>query len=372
MQISSPHTYPSGLGDYVRVFSIDYLHYPLLIALNDLITCPMTLIWSHLINSTASPCDKGCLSMTPNSIITFPPSEGSPPQSGNTHSSRHSYLTNEMAMETFHGLPGAEFAQPFIRKPTADNSRNERNSLGYSGLYQQEPYVEWHQIHPMACQYPKLQNSFQLSPSNDERMQSDVLIREPDENFVSEYTWPQYYEPGVPMPDSIEPGFASGYFVHSPQQNCANGLTNLDGLDNIILDSPTEHEQLSISHSPKMGIQISSNTSSGFRGTPTLVDTSSSKASDNGEGDSGDGNLSTVEERISDAPYAKLIYKALMEAPNHSMVLQDIYQWFIDNTGKGSSVSTGWRNSIRHNLSMNAVSDSRQEDPHILRNLGIP
>jgi hypothetical protein len=56
-----------------------------------------------------------------------------------------------------------------------------------------------------------------------------------------------------------------------------------------------------------------------------------------------------------DEPYAKLIYRALMSAPNHAMVLQEIYQWFRDNTAKGSSDSKGWMNSIRHNLSMNAV-----------------
>lgn len=57
----------------------------------------------------------------------------------------------------------------------------------------------------------------------------------------------------------------------------------------------------------------------------------------------------------ADEPYAKLIYKALLSAPNHSMVLQDIYQWFRENTAKGSPDSKGWMNSIRHNLSMNAV-----------------
>ena len=54
-------------------------------------------------------------------------------------------------------------------------------------------------------------------------------------------------------------------------------------------------------------------------------------------------------------PYAKLIYRALMSAPNHAMVLQEIYQWFRDNTTKGNSDTKGWMNSIRHNLSMNAV-----------------
>ncbi|CAD6441729.1 dc8c2459-97a9-41ee-940f-0d3d8b19f99a [Sclerotinia trifoliorum] len=54
-------------------------------------------------------------------------------------------------------------------------------------------------------------------------------------------------------------------------------------------------------------------------------------------------------------PYAKLIYRALMSAPDHSMVLQEIYRWFRENTTKGSSDTKGWMNSIRHNLSMNAA-----------------
>ena len=56
-------------------------------------------------------------------------------------------------------------------------------------------------------------------------------------------------------------------------------------------------------------------------------------------------------------PYAKLIYKALLSAPGHRMVLKDIYDWFIAHTDKSKNPSQkGWQNSIRHNLSMNGVS----------------
>ncbi|KAK2625523.1 hypothetical protein QTJ16_004835 [Diplocarpon rosae] len=61
------------------------------------------------------------------------------------------------------------------------------------------------------------------------------------------------------------------------------------------------------------------------------------------------------DEHSSEEPYAKLIYRALMSRPDHSMVLQEIYQWFRDNTHKGGTDSKGWMNSIRHNLSMNAA-----------------
>jgi Forkhead domain len=58
----------------------------------------------------------------------------------------------------------------------------------------------------------------------------------------------------------------------------------------------------------------------------------------------------------AEEPYAQLIYRAFMSQPRHAMTLQEIYQWFRENTDKANSESKGWQNSIRHNLSMNAVS----------------
>ena len=55
-------------------------------------------------------------------------------------------------------------------------------------------------------------------------------------------------------------------------------------------------------------------------------------------------------------PYAKLIYRALMAAPDHQMVLKDIYEWIAKNTDKARDPAfKGWQNSVRHNLSMNGV-----------------
>lgn len=58
----------------------------------------------------------------------------------------------------------------------------------------------------------------------------------------------------------------------------------------------------------------------------------------------------------TDPPYSQLIYQALKETKGHRLQLQDIYTWFEKNTNKGKDESKGWQNSIRHNLSMNAVS----------------
>ncbi|EAQ93813.1 hypothetical protein CHGG_02048 [Chaetomium globosum CBS 148.51] len=52
-------------------------------------------------------------------------------------------------------------------------------------------------------------------------------------------------------------------------------------------------------------------------------------------------------------PYAQLIYRAFLSTPRQAMTLQEIYQWFRENTDRGKSANKGWQNSIRHNLSMN-------------------
>ncbi|KAI9830289.1 MAG: hypothetical protein M1826_004900 [Phylliscum demangeonii] len=62
-------------------------------------------------------------------------------------------------------------------------------------------------------------------------------------------------------------------------------------------------------------------------------------------------------------PYAKLIYRALLEAPDHRLPLKRIYEWFIQNTDKSKNPSQkGWQNSIRHNLSMNGAFRKVQQD----------
>ena len=60
---------------------------------------------------------------------------------------------------------------------------------------------------------------------------------------------------------------------------------------------------------------------------------------------------------MSGVPYAKLIERALLEAEGNRLYLKDIYAWIEINTDKAvNSSSNGWKNSVRHNLSMNGVS----------------
>lgn len=86
---------------------------------------------------------------------------------------------------------------------------------------------------------------------------------------------------------------------------------------------------------------------------------SSTSSEEDEDDDEDEGGQEEEEEKVSkyDQPYAQLIYKVLMQAPGHRMVLQDIYSWFQRNTLKPvGSTTGGWQNSIRHNLSMNRVS----------------
>uniref|UniRef100_A0A914Z654 Forkhead box protein O n=1 Tax=Panagrolaimus superbus TaxID=310955 RepID=A0A914Z654_9BILA len=57
--------------------------------------------------------------------------------------------------------------------------------------------------------------------------------------------------------------------------------------------------------------------------------------------------------------YSDLILKALEAAPDGRMKLNEIYQWFIDNVKyfserAGQEEASGWKNSIRHNLSLHS------------------
>ena len=70
------------------------------------------------------------------------------------------------------------------------------------------------------------------------------------------------------------------------------------------------------------------------------------------------GDETDADGSVNSEPYAQLIYRALKSAPEHKMVLKEIYEWFEKNTGKANDPSSkGWQNSIRHNLSMNGVSN---------------
>lgn len=51
--------------------------------------------------------------------------------------------------------------------------------------------------------------------------------------------------------------------------------------------------------------------------------------------------------------YIGLIAMAILSSQEKKMVLSEVYQWIIDNYPYFRTRGPGWRNSIRHNLSLN-------------------
>lgn len=62
-------------------------------------------------------------------------------------------------------------------------------------------------------------------------------------------------------------------------------------------------------------------------------------------------------EDSADPCYAQLLHRCLKEAPDHTMSLRELYEWVSQHSQKAKDLKNrGWQNSVRHNLSMNAVS----------------
>lgn len=61
----------------------------------------------------------------------------------------------------------------------------------------------------------------------------------------------------------------------------------------------------------------------------------------------------------TDPCYARLLYRCLKEAPDHILSLRELYDWVREHSQKAKDPKNrGWQNSVRHNLSMNAVRPS--------------
>jgi hypothetical protein len=169
-------------------------------------------------------------------------------------------------------------------------------------------------------------------------------------------TWPFPYDPGMLGENSMPLGDfdPSTYMMDTNKYATQNHPVARSALECTTQPSYREFARLSISRSPPKVEEDTmgpDDTPCDKKATFRML---SSESSEEG-GSSREATAMELEDHATDEPYAKLIYRALMSAPNHSMVLQEIYQWFRDNTVKGSSDTKGWMNSIRHNLSMNAV-----------------
>jgi hypothetical protein len=152
----------------------------------------------------------------------------------------------------------------------------------------------------------------------------------------------------TPYPMTTPDGLPAGSELTRPLSACSSSLGGLKAerdLASPAVKSEAEDEMLSGSQYPaEISRHRCPSPQSSTVDSPT----------------SGGGTPGNVSSSKQDEPYAQLIYRAFMSTPRHAMTLQDLYQWFRENTDKGKSDTKGWQNSIRHNLSMNAAFTKRE------------
>ena len=121
----------------------------------------------------------------------------------------------------------------------------------------------------------------------------------------------------------------------TPQSAGFNYRSNLD--QTLLPDSPAIHDNGNMHNADDLMYQSD-------YGCTTLMD----DAAGNDGDDEADG---------ADPCYAQLLYRCLKETPDHTMSLKELYDWIAQHSQKAKDPkSRGWQNSVRHNLSMNAVS----------------
>jgi hypothetical protein len=254
----------------------------------------------------------------------------------------------------FDGLPQTESDQNFVT-PTSStpNIVSSNYSLDSQLSISQAP-LAWADSNQMASNFEDQHTNgyYGYSPNIASNMPDGSFIRAV--NLEAPRWMPDsmgVHSDNNMLPDGYEPSF---YMTDPDKSDAQMSLSTRSNMNyNAPMDNPRDFSRLSINTSPQMERDIT--------GRRTLFDNPSpfrlpsSETSEDGGNSSREMTAVEGEEPATDEPYAKLIYRALMSAPNHSMVLQEIYQWFRENTVKGSSDTKGWMNSIRHNLSMNAV-----------------
>ncbi|KAF2623070.1 hypothetical protein BU25DRAFT_401237, partial [Macroventuria anomochaeta] len=168
-------------------------------------------------------------------------------------------------------------------------------------------------------------------------------------NANSVYSYPSHYSPSCPrayngidfagLPSDMTASYPPATFFHSPPH-----MHSTPSLPNT---STPELMRLSDDYDLHYASHIKHEDQIDYNSPYSDMSRASTPYSTGHEEDN------TIDK---EQPYAQLIYRALLDAPDHTMVLRDIYDWFRRYTDKAAHSETkGWQNSIRHNLSMNGA-----------------
>jgi Forkhead domain len=243
--------------------------------------------------------------------------------------------------------------QCLFEETDADLSFDEESFPLNTSTTMARPQMGWSEPNPPGYDFPK-NGYYDLATPSIEVANGSYISGGFFDDTACPRTWTQPYDLRSPWLFDLEDIAVPEYLIHPPREDCMEEMTDGRAIDYATDGNSRDFSHLSISRSPTVESLVPTSSPTALDNTPTLA--LSSKASEYGDDEGAEGSQSTLEERISDEPYAKLIYRALLGAQGHRMALQEIYQWFIENTDKSNSTTSGWRNSIRHNLSMNAVS----------------
>jgi hypothetical protein len=259
-------------------------------------------------------------------------------------------------MLSFDGLPRAQNDQQFMITPsTVPNIPSNNYSLTTPMAMPQASTV-WSDQNPTPMNFDTQNTNdyYGYSPSITVNEQESPFLRGMNYSEVPRTCFPcdprMLNDVGNIAVDSFD---ASGYLI-DPNKNDTQTSPDRASLRFDVLENSHNFSRLSISHSPKLEHETPGSDHFSFN-KPTPFALPSSEPSEDGGISSREMTAVDGDDPSADEPYAKLIYRALMSAPDHAMVLQEIYEWFRKHTAKGGSDTKGWMNSIRHNLSMNAV-----------------
>ncbi|XP_027033301.1 forkhead box protein N2b isoform X3 [Tachysurus fulvidraco] len=155
-------------------------------------------------------------------------------------------------------------------------------------------------------------------------------------------TLPEAESASSPLATSLDRIGPSGAVSRSRLEPEDDELTNLNWLHENLLQNFTLGDAQSCS-GPLFDIE-------GSVGSPRGHSLSSSSSSVSS------GSPGSERDPLKSKPpfsFSLLIYMAIEQSPSKSLPVKDIYGWILEHFPYFSSAPTGWKNSVRHNLSLN-------------------
>ncbi|XP_026078447.1 forkhead box protein N2-like isoform X1 [Carassius auratus] len=152
-------------------------------------------------------------------------------------------------------------------------------------------------------------------------------------------TLPEAESASSPMATSLDQIGRAGVLSVVAGESEDDELTNLNWLHENLLQNFTLGGEPQPTNSPLFDIE-------GGGGSPHSNTTSSTSSVSPG----------SVRDPYKSKPpfsFSLLIYMAIEQSPSKSLPVKDIYGWILKHFPYFSSAPTGWKNSVRHNLSLN-------------------